>query len=648
MSAWEFWVDRGGTFTDIVARAPDGTIKVKKLLSENPERYDDAAAAGIAELIADHGDEVAAVKMGTTLATNALLERKGEPTLLAITKGHKYALRIGYQSRPNLFARHIVLPSVLYDAVIEIDERVTAEGEILRPLDEAGARSKLQAAYEEGYRAIAIVLLHGYRHTAHEKRVAEIAREIGFDQISVSHEVSALIKLVGRGDTTVADAYLSPLLRRYVEKVRSRIPKDARLYFMQSSGGLAEADSFRGRDAVLSGPAAGVIGMAKTAAQAGFDQVIGFDMGGTSTDVSHYAGRFERAGETTIAGVRLKTPMLAVHTVAAGGGSICRFDGMRLRVGPESAGAIPGPACYGRGGPLTVTDCNLMLGKLQPEFFPKIFGPNGDRPLDRAAVDKKFAALAEEIAAAGQRMSPREIAEGFIQVAVANMAKAIKQISIERGHDVTRYTLAAFGGAAGQHACLVADALGIKRVMIHPLAGVLSAYGIGLADLRVVKEKTVGVVLENYPSPGAPEARASARPARRPLPQGEKANLVAVLQELSDEACAALVAQHVPADRIETVAMAELRYAGVDATLTVPFASPDEMRSSFEAEHRRRFGFVSEGKAIVVESLSVEAIGMLAELPPLPNPLPLRGRGDLSSISLSRGGREVARDGASA
>jgi 5-oxoprolinase (ATP-hydrolysing) len=651
MGAWEFWIDRGGTFTDIVARAPDGALKVKKLLSENPERYEDAAAAGIAELIAEQPGEVAAVKMGTTLATNALLERKGEPTLLAITKGHRDALKIGYQTRPKLFARHIVVPAPLYGAVVEIEERVSATGEVLTPLEEATTKARLEAAYAQGYRAAAIVLMHGYRYPAHERRVAEIARAIGFEQVSVSHEVSALIKLVGRGDTTVADAYLSPLLKRYVGKVRARIPRGARLFFMQSSGGLAEADSFRGRDAVLSGPAAGVIGMAKTAAEAGFDRVIGFDMGGTSTDVSHYAGRFERSGETVIAGSRLKAPMLAVHTVAAGGGSICRFDGMRLRVGPESAGAIPGPACYGRGGPLTVTDCNLMLGKLKPEFFPKIFGPHGDEPLDTATVEKKFAALEQEVAARGTRMSAAEIAQGFIQVAVANMAKAIKQISIERGHDVTRYTLAAFGGAAGQHACLVADALGIGRVMIHPLAGVLSAYGIGLADLRVVKERTVGIALENHPSPGAPGARADARVARRPLPQGARASEIA--RELSDEARAALEAQKVPLERIETVATAELRYEGVDATLTVPFGEPDKMRATFEAEHRRRFGFVSEGKTTVVESISVEAIGIAGGPPPArqlrsakPPVDPRSSRGQ--ALPLSRGGvfqgREILRE----
>jgi 5-oxoprolinase (ATP-hydrolysing) len=637
---WEFWIDRGGTFTDIVARRPDGGIAVKKLLSENPERYEDAAAEGIAELIAEQGGgDISAVKMGTTLATNALLERKGEPTVLAITKGHKDALKIGYQARPKLFARHIVLPSPLYGEVVEVDERMGAAGEIFRPLDDEGARARLETVFAQGYRAVAIVLMHAYRFPEHERRVAEIARAIGFTQVSASHEVSALIKLIGRGDTTVADAYLSPLLKRYVEKVRGRLPKGTRLYFMQSSGGLAEADSFRGRDAVLSGPAAGVIGMAKTASEAGFDQVIGFDMGGTSTDVSHYAGRFERSGETVIAGSRLKAPMLAVHTVASGGGSICRFDGMRLRVGPESAGAIPGPACYGRGGPLTVTDCNLMLKKIAPEFFPKIFGPGGDQPLDREAVERKFTALADEIAAAGKRMSAREIAEGFIQVAVANMAKAIKQISIERGHDVTRYTLCAFGGAAGQHACLVADALGIGRVMIHPLAGVLSAYGIGLADVRVVRERTVGIEPGAHPSPGAPGARAEAHAARRPLPQGERANtaqLVEVADALTGEAQAAVEAQDVPLERIETVATAELRYAGVDATLNVPFGSQEEMRAAFEAEHRRRFGFASEGKTVVVESISIEAIGISPAGPPPAQPL--RSAKQQGGLPLAGGG----------
>ncbi|HXJ03237.1 MAG TPA: hydantoinase B/oxoprolinase family protein [Micropepsaceae bacterium] len=588
---WEFWIDRGGTFTDLIGRRPDGVLVTDKLLSDNPEHYDDAAAAGIAALMARHGAApIAAVKMGTTIATNALLERKGEPTVLAITKGHKDALRIGYQSRPFLFARHIVLPEPLYGRVIEIDERVTAEGEILKSLDEDAARHAFEAAYADGFRAAAIVLMHGYRHTAHERRLGEIARETGFTQISISHEIAALIKLVPRGDTSVVDAYLSPLLRRYVERMRDRLAGKTRLLFMQSSGGLVEAAAFRGKDAVLSGPAGGVIGMSQVAQAAGFDKAIGFDMGGTSTDVSHYAGVYERSRGTMIAGVRLHTPMLDIHTVAAGGGSICRFDGMRLRVGPESAGAIPGPACYGRGGPLTVTDCNLMLGKLQPEFFPRIFGSKGDAPLDREIVVQKFLALAAEVAATtGSATSPEELAEGFLRIAIANMAKAIKQISIERGHDVGHYTLIAFGGAAGQHACLVADALGMKRVMIHPLAGVLSAYGIGLAELRTVRERTMNVGLDDA-----------------------NASLAAVAEALAGDARAALIAQGAAATGIETMARVELRYADVDAAISVPLCSEAEMRAAFETEHRRRFGFVSSDKPLIVDIVSVEAAEMIS------------------------------------
>ncbi len=587
--AWEFWIDRGGTFTDIVGRRGGGALVTHKLLSESPENYADAATAGIHALMERYGAGlIAAVKMGTTVATNALLERKGAPTVLAITKGHADALRIGHQNRPKIFARAIELPEPVYARVVEIDERVGPGGEIIAALDEGAARAALTAAYGEGFRAVAIVLMHGYRFTAHERRVAEIAREIGFPQISVSHEVSALVKLIGRGDTTVADAYLSPVLNAYVENLRDALGREVPLFFMQSTGGLADARAFRGKDAVLSGPAGGVVGMVETALQADFDAVIGFDMGGTSTDVSHYAGSYERTHETVIAGSRMRTPMLAIHTVAAGGGSICRFDGMRLRVGPQSAGAVPGPACYGRGGPLTVTDCNLMLGRLRTEFFDPIFGPHGDAPLDRAIVVEKFAALAKEVAATtGKPAAPEEIAESFLAIAVENMAKAIKQVSIERGHDVTRYTLVAFGGAAGQHACLVADRLGIKRVMIHPLAGVLSAYGIGLAHMRIVRERTINVRI------GESEAA-----------------LAKAVDELAHDARTALLAQNVAFDRVDIVATADLRYEGVDAVLTVPFGAEREMGAAFEAQHRLRFGFNAAGKRLIVETISVEAIGI--------------------------------------
>jgi 5-oxoprolinase (ATP-hydrolysing) len=586
---WEFWIDRGGTFTDIVARRPDGSLVTHKLLSENPEHYADAAVAGVRALL-PKGAAIDAVKMGTTVATNALLERKGEPTVLAITTGHADALRIGYQARPKLFERHIVKPEALYDRVVEVDERMSVEGQVLRPLDERAARAGLQSAFDEGFRAVAVVLLHGFRFTDHEARVAAIAREIGFTQVSASHEVSPLMKLVGRGDTTVVDAYLSPILRRYVDQVAGALQAkekgghDTRLLFMQSNGGLTDARAFRGKDAILSGPAGGVVGMARTAGEAGFERVIGFDMGGTSTDVCHYAGQYERAFETVVAGVRMRAPMMNIHTVAAGGGSICSFDGARLRVGPASAGAVPGPAAYRRGGPLTVTDCNVMLGKLRPEFFPKVFGPNADQPLDAEAVARGFETVAAQIATAtGKAMTPQEVAEGFVTIAVENMAKAVRQISIQRGYDVTRYVLACFGGAGGQHACLVADALSMTKVMIHPFAGVLSAYGMGLADLRLIREETV----------------------ERPLDaSGDLADRAKVL---AAEAEAALRAQDVPMASVETVASLRVKYAGTDTPLVVPFG--DRVREAFEDLHQRRFGFTSPTTALVVETLSVEAIG---------------------------------------
>src|SRR3954471_21792672 len=499
VNGWQFWIDRGGTFTDVVARKPDGTIVTHKLLSENPERYPDAAIAGIRQLLGVApdvpipGKQIEAVKMGTTVATNALLERKGERTVLFITRGFGDALRIAYQNRPRLFDRHIVLPEMLYSKVIEVDERVGARGELVLPLDAGRAKAGLQAAYAEGYRSIAIVFMHGYRFTAHEERVAELAGEVGFTQISVSHRVSPLMKLVGRGDTTVVDAYLSPILGRYVRQVASELD-GVRLFFMQSNGGLADARRFQGKDAILSGPAGGIVGAARTAAAAGFERIIGFDMGGTSSDVSHYAGSFEREFETRVAGVRMRAPMMSIHTVAAGGGSILHFDGARYRVGPDSAGANPGPACYRRGGPLAVTDANVMLGKIQPAFFPAVFGPQGDRPLDAEVVAEGFRRLTLEI---GDGRSAEQVAEGYVQIAVGNMANAIKHISVQRGHDVTRYTLTCFGGAAGQHACLVADALGMTRVFIHPHAGVLSAYGMGLADQTVMRERAVEAKLDD-------------------------------------------------------------------------------------------------------------------------------------------------------
>jgi 5-oxoprolinase (ATP-hydrolysing) len=569
--SWSFSIDRGGTFTDIVARAPDGRVHTAKLLSDNPEQYEDAAVEGIRRLTAEHREApIDAVKMGTTVATNALLERKGEPLVLAITAGLGDALRIGYQSRPDIFARRIVLPEALYGRVIEVDERVTAEGEMLRSLDLERARADLGSAFADGYRAIAIVLMHGWRWTEHEAALAQLARDIGFTQVSVSHEVGPLIKLVGRGDTTVVDAYLSPVLRRYVDRVVAALGADGRLLFMQSSGGLTDAAAFRGKDAILSGPAGGIVGMVKTAEAAGYDRIIGFDMGGTSTDVSHYAGTYERTNETVVAGVRVRAPMLEIHTVAAGGGSICHSDGSRFRVGPDSAGAVPGPACYRRGGPLTLTDCNVVLGKIRPERFPRVFGPKGDQPIDADAPRVLCATIGEQ---AG--MTDEEVAEGFIRIAVDNMAKAIKQISIARGHDVTRYTLVCFGGAGGQHACLVADALGMERVMIHPLAGVLSAYGMGLADRVELRQRSLG-----------------------------REALEAVLDDLAGEAEAALEAQGV--ERVEIRRRAALRYEGSDTALEVPVGQG--MEQAFETAHRTRFGFASPETPIVIETAIIEAV----------------------------------------
>jgi 5-oxoprolinase (ATP-hydrolysing) len=590
---WQFWIDRGGTFTDVVARRPDGSLVTHKLLSDNPERYADAALQGIRELLAlQSGDPIPgaaidAVKMGTTVATNALLERKGERTALVITRGFGDALRIGYQNRPKLFERRIVLPEQLYERVVEAKERVTAEGEVLEPIDLARLRAELDAAFAAGIRSVAIVFLHGYRFPEHERRAVELAREMGFTQVSASHQVSPLMKLVSRGDTTVVDAYLSPILRRYVDRVAAELG-GTRLFFMQSNGGLTDARRFQGKDAILSGPAGGIVGAVRTAEMGGFDKIIGFDMGGTSTDVSHYAGEYERSFETVVAGVRMRAPMMHIHTVAAGGGSICSFDGARYRVGPESAGANPGPACYRRGGPLTVTDCNVMLGKLQPRFFPRVFGPGGDEPLDAAMVEQKFAALGEEIArATGNRRTPMAVAEGFLKIAVENMANAIKQISIQRGHDVTEYTLCCFGGAGGQHACLVADALGMKRVYIHPFAGVLSAYGMGLADLRTLREQAL-----------------EKRLAEAIMPE-----LQAELERLAADGVAEMHAQGIAPPQITVLRKAHVKYEGTDTPLVVPYGTATEIAAGFAAAHRQRYGFVMAEQPLVVEAVAVEVVG---------------------------------------
>ncbi len=590
---WQFWIDRGGTFTDVVARRPNGSLATYKLLSENPEHYRDAAVQGIREVLGVAvGDPIPAeqidvVKMGTTVATNALLERKGDRTVLAITRGFRDALRIGYQARPRLFDRHIVLPELLYESVVEIGERVGAHGDVLTPFEGAGARAGLQAAYDSGIRAIAIAFMHAYRFPAHEQACAELAREIGFTQVSVSHQVSPLIKLVGRGDTTVVDAYLSPILRRYVDQVASELG-GVKLMFMQSNGGLTDARMFQGKDAILSGPAGGVVGAVEVSAAAGFGRIIGFDMGGTSTDVTHYDGEYERAFETLVAGVRMRAPMMHIHTVAAGGGSICQFDGARYRVGPHSAGANPGPASYGKGGPLTVTDCNVMLGKLQPEYFPHVFGPNQDQPLDAAVVDEKFAALTADIrTATGDTRTPVEVADGFLKIAVENMANAIKKISVQRGYDVTEYTLCSFGGAAGQHACLVADALGMTRVLSHPLAGVLSAYGMGLADVRALREQSV----------------------EAPLSGDTIDEAAALLDRMAGDAMAEVQAQGIADERIEVLRRLHLKYDGTDTPLIVDFAEAAAMAEQFETLHRQRYGFVMAEKALIVDTASVEVVG---------------------------------------
>ena len=589
---WQFWIDRGGTFTDFVAQAPDGKLTTHKLLSENPERYEDAAVQGIRELLglADGAaipvEAIDTVKMGTTVATNALLERKGDRTVLVITRGFHDALRIGYQNRPHLFARHIVLPELLFERVIEVDERLSADGDVLIDIDLDGARDALEAAHRDGIQSAAVVFLHGYRHHDHEIAVAELAREIGFSQVSVSHEVSPLMKLVGRGDTTVVDAYVSPILRRYVDLISSNLG-DARLMFMQSNGGLADARYFRGKDSILSGPAGGIVGAVRTAGMAGYHKIISFDMGGTSTDVAHFDGEYERTFETLVAGVRMRAPMMQIHTVAAGGGSILHFDGTRYRVGPDSAGANPGPACYRRGGPLCVTDANVMVGKIRSEFFPRVFGANGDQPLDEAIVHEKFAVLAAEIGReTGDTRTSVEAAEGFLMIAVENMAKAIKQISIQRGHDVTEYTLNSFGGAGGQHACLVADALGIKRVFIHPFAGVLSAYGMGLADLRVMRERAVEATLDG----------------------ALITDLKKTFAEMESDGRTEMARQGGDAARTSVLHKVHLRYEGTDSPLIVDFADPAAMVKEFEEAHHQHYGFIAPEKSHIVEAINVEVI----------------------------------------
>ncbi|APG87251.1 5-oxoprolinase (plasmid) [Sinorhizobium americanum CCGM7] len=595
---WDFWVDRGGTFTDVIGRDPEGRLHALKVLSDNPGAYRDAAVHGIRLHLGLSASEpvpgglIGEVRMGTTVATNALLERKGERLALVTTRGFRDALRIGYQERKKIFATEIIKPEALYSEVVELDERVLADGTVEKGLNEAVARRELEALKANGYRAVAIVFMHAYRFPEHEAAVARIARELGFEQVSVSHEVSPLVKYVGRGDTTVIDAYLSPVLGRYVAQVSEELDvarSGARLMFMMSSGGLTAADLFQGKDAILSGPAGGVVGLARTGEAAGFGRVIGFDMGGTSTDVAHFDGEYERAFETEVAGVRVRAPMMLIHTVAAGGGSVLHFDGERFRVGPDSAGANPGPACYRNGGPLAVTDANVMLGKLMPEFFPALFGPQQNLPLDVETVHARFAALAAEI---GDGRSPEEVADGFIRIAVANMVEAIKKISVQRGYDVTRYALNCFGGAGGQHACLVADALGMTRILLHPMSGLLSAYGMGLADIRATRQKALGVALDD----AAPQA------------------LAGLGADLQGECLAELDAQAVGRDRIRTHLRAHVRYAGTDTVLAVEARFPKiddatRLRAEFERLHRRRFGFVAENKPLVIDAVEVETVG---------------------------------------
>lgn len=604
---WQFWIDRGGTFTDVVAQRPDGSQVIRKLLSENPELYTDAALQGIRDILGVEAkapfptDQIGVVKMGTTVATNALLERKGDRTALVITQGFRDALRIGYQNRPDIFARQITLPEMLYEQVIEVEERYSAQGEELLPVQMQTLVPRLQQAYDSGIQACAIVLMHGYRYPDHERQIAAVAKKMGFTQISISHEVSPLMKLVSRGDTAMVDAYLSPILKRYINRVALELgageidyavvnQETPRLMFMQSNGGLTDAHLFRGKDSILSGPAGGVVGVVQTCAIAGIHKIIGFDMGGTSTDVSHYNGEYERVFESEVAGVRIKSPMMAIHTVAAGGGSILFFENGRYRVGPDSAGANPGPACYIRGGPLTVTDCNVMLGKIQPNFFPQVFGSEGTLPLDVQVVQQRFGELAAQIQqSTADARSPEQVAAGFLAIAVENMANAIKKISVQQGHDVSEYTLSCFGSAAGQHACLIADALGMRQIFIHPLAGVLSAYGMGLADLRVLRQTAVEMPLE--------------------------ASLISELEQkltaIATTAITEVKRQQVPDDRIISLPKVHLRYEGTDSPLIVAFGSLAIMVEQFEREHDQRYGFIMPDKTIIVEAVSVEVVGKM-------------------------------------
>lgn len=594
---WQFWIDRGGTFTDVVARKPHGQLIAHKLLSVDPEHYDDAAIQGIRTIlgIATQDiiptEKIASIKMGTTVGTNALLERKGERTALVITRGFRDALRIGYQNRPDIFALNIKLPDLLYDEVIEIDERYSAAGEEIKSLDNEQARRELERIYSAGIRSVAIVLMHAYRYPEHELRLREIAKEIGFTQISLSHEVSPLMKLISSGETTVVDAYLSPVLKRYIDMIASTLEaggSNTKLMFMQSNGGLVEASGFRGKDCILSGPAGGIVGAVETSAMAGFEKVVTFDMGGTSTDVAHYSGEYERSFESEIGGVHLRSPMLHIHTVAAGGGSILHFDAGRFRAGPDSAGSDPGPACYRKGGPLTITDCNLMLGKIDPQHFPHVFGHSADLPLDVDIVREKFASLAKEVSDfTGEEHSSEQVAEGFLKIAIENMANAIKKISIQRGYDIKDYVLCCFGGAGAQHACGVADALGIKKILIHPLAGVLSAYGMGLADQRIMKEQAV----------------------EKKLIKGLAEKLKVTAAELEKNGREEMKIQDVADENIIALHKVHVKYRDAGTSIVVDLRDEEEIKKDFENEHKSRFGFIMDNKELVVEAVSTEIIG---------------------------------------
>lgn len=579
---WQFWVDRGGTFTDIVARDPRGQLFTYKLLSKNPAHYADAISHGIKHFVADQSHLVEAVRIGTTIGTNALLERQGARTLFVTTTGFKDAIEIGYQNRPDIFALRICKPAMLYERVLEVDERVTADGDLLTALDLEAARAGLLRALQEGIKSCAITLMHGYRFTEHEKQLCSLALELGFQQVCVSHAVAPVVKFVSRADTTLVDAYLSPLLHEYLKDLADNFPQ-ARISIMQSGGGLVAASEFRGKDSVLSGPAGGIVGAIKTASIMGLQKIITFDMGGTSTDVAHFQGEIERSFETQVAGVRLRAPMITIHTVAAGGGSVLHFDGARFAVGPDSAGAFPGPACYRNGGPLTVTDCNVLLGRIQGEFFPAVFGARGNERLDKGAVDQEF----EKLVAQLPGRSVEEIAAGFLDIAVMHMAQAIKKISVQRGYDITDYSLFCFGGAGGQHACLIADALGISRVVIHPLAGVLSALGMGLADLQVLKQTSVEAHLD---AAGLEAARDA-------------------LRSLQEQAAAELASSSGTADgtRFSFRHRAYLRYENTEAALSIEISDPARMRRDFEEQHRVRYGFASPDKKVVISWVTIEA-----------------------------------------